>query len=129
MSKQESFCTIDIPNIETAVWLKTLFNASPAKVLEWAAPSFKSTMNSCTGGTESLIDSNEIRHVYVWNQVNQALDVVCFDYTRPPWLKTTAPEEIYDNAVIYSKDGIKVGCCSLALDEMREMVKKCEGAT
>lgn len=37
-----------------------------------------------------------------------------------------APQEIDGNEVIYSRHGIKVGCQTISLDVMRDMVKKCE---
>lgn len=135
MSDEKPFCTIDIPNVETAAWIGAVLNPNIADYLMCENALVQMVYDSMPSkpgvGRETVRTIQGVAQPgksSVWRVIQGKLRHVGASYQdrKPPWLPPKPPERIDSYDVTYSKDGMKAGCVSLSLEEMKLMVEECE---
>ncbi len=132
MGKEEPFCTIDVPNVETAAYLMALVNPSIGCLYNNDPECFHDdVVTTFQGGMTGLkAASPKILHWHIWDQLGSILLRTGSHYTEDsaPWLKLKVPTEINGNPVTCMKSGVKVGCTQVGIEELKLLVKECEEA-
>ena len=134
--ENDMFCTIDVPNVETAALMVAmlfphphrLFSMSPEKVYEeilkdiaGGEDGFKACVKQCGDGPHKVRAQLRLKLVEVNAEKTS---------TTASWLKPQVPQvprEINGNEVICGPKGVKVGCVEVSMDELHAIIEKCEG--
>lgn len=138
MLDNKPFCTIDIPDVETAAYIHALiYNVRPeAEEIDQSARHRLNThFPGGYGAAKNIPSFNRMGPGAHRGGIVEKLRVLLRDAgafgrnsTTAPWLTPKPPTSIEGFDVTYhGEDGIKVGCSTLSVVEMELMVKKCKG--
>ncbi|KKN05258.1 hypothetical protein LCGC14_1089020 [marine sediment metagenome] len=132
MADDKWFCTIDVPNVETAAYLAAILAPDLNEYVSCKENSISKIATAHFAGGKKGMSAAYAKILKGKVDVRKTLarrlqDAGAHWGQDAPWLEPQAPREINGEEVIYSAGGIIIGCKELVLEEMREMVKKCEG--
>lgn len=126
------FCTIEVPDVETAAYLSALIWGAWPDREEFKYTTRARIEKLFPGGLEAAEEigfgPNSGRNS-IWVSLNVALRNagVNREGTTAPWLKPKAPDTIGGEEIKYrGRDGIKVGCALVSLEQMELIIEKCK---
>jgi hypothetical protein len=129
-----SFCTLEIPNAETAAVLQALVNQGFKDRLTCDSERTRVAIIDCIQGGEEGFNAAakvaiKFKTDHIWRPLDRALEKVGAHHKgkKAPWMPNQAPNRIEDFTISYSEEGIKFGCSEISLETMEAMVKKCKG--
>lgn len=132
VKKDTPFCIIEVPDVETAAYLRAVLSPSAEDILN-RKDIIEDIFDQIAGGEEGFravskkVDGEGV--LAVWEAIGNALcdEGIDSDSDDAPWMKDVVPDKIESYDVTYNgKDGVEIGCTTLSLTKMRAMVKKCE---
>jgi len=111
MGKEEPFCTIDVPNVETAAYLMALISPD-IKHLCSSGPKYfvREVVRTFQGGVSGLQSAApKIRQQRIWHQLRSVIlrTGAYYTETSASWLEPKAPAKIDGNSVTCRKSGVK----------------------